>query len=318
MLAIDQFATRLLPDDFSDDYRAYNATGDGNCLYNSISICLAGNESLAPMLRRHCADELSKHAAVYANHPHIQRVAREIGETTTFLWHNLLGEDSLEFAGTEGMLAGLQFEGNCTATPKRWGSLVNVLALSTVLQEEIISIFPDVPLHFRTLVHTTIKPARKIKAIKHPQKHRIAILWSRDGGFDTRPGSVYQPNHVVPVLKRNTLSMKRSTQATMSMFLKPTKHAKPCVTMSCSDLSSDSSQPIAVDTNVPDNLRWSTASATQPHNEAHSDSSQLTSTQSLEDTANDAGQQMSAHQTHIEAGSNSGQPITTRKREYGA
>ena len=151
------------------------------------------------------------------------------------------------------MLAGLQFEGNCT--PKRRGSLVNVLALSTVLQEVITSIFPDVPLHFRTLVHTTVKPARKIKAIKHPQKHRIAILWSRDGSFDTRPGSVYQPNHVVHVLKRSSISMKRSTQATMSMFLKPTKHAKPCVTISCSDLSSDSSQPMAVDTDVPDKLK---------------------------------------------------------------
>ena len=79
----------------------------------------------------------------------------------------------------------------------------------------------------------------------------------------------------------------------MSMFLKPTKHAKPCVTISCSDLSSDSSQPIAVDTNVPDYLRWSTASATQPHIDAHRNSGQLTSTQSLEDSANDAGQQMS-------------------------
>ena len=72
-------------------------------------------------------------AAICANHPHVQSVAREIGETTTFLWRNLLGKDSLQFAGTKGMLAGLQFEGNCTATPKRWGSLVNVLALSTVL-----------------------------------------------------------------------------------------------------------------------------------------------------------------------------------------
>ena len=53
---------------------------------------------------------------------------------------------------TKGMLAGVPFEGNCTATPKRWGSLVNVLALSTFLQEDIISIFPDVPLHVRTLV----------------------------------------------------------------------------------------------------------------------------------------------------------------------
>ena len=88
--------------------------------------------------------------------------------------------------------------------------------------------------------------------------------------------------------------MKRSTQATMSMFLKPTKHGKPCVTISCSDLSSDSSQPIAVDTNVPDNLRWSTASATQPHIEAHSDSGELTGTQSLEDSAHDAGQKTSA------------------------
>ena len=72
-------------------------------------------------------------AAICANHPHIQSVAMEIGETTTFLWHNLLGEDSLQFTGTKGMLAGLQFEGNCTAAPKRRGSLVNVLDLSTVL-----------------------------------------------------------------------------------------------------------------------------------------------------------------------------------------
>ena len=80
----------------------------------------------------------------------------------------------------------------------------------------------------------------------------------------------------------------------MSMFLKPTKHAKSCVTISCSDLSSDSSQLIAVDTNVPDNLRWSTTSATQPHIDTHSDSGELTGTQSLEDSANNAGQKMSA------------------------
>ena len=34
MLAIDLFATHLLPDDSSDDYRAYNAKGDGNCVNN--------------------------------------------------------------------------------------------------------------------------------------------------------------------------------------------------------------------------------------------------------------------------------------------
>ena len=92
-------------------------------------------------------------------------------------------------------------------------------------------------------------------------------------------------------------------------------HAKPCVTISGSDLSSDTSQLIVVDANVPDNLRWSTASATQPHIDAHSDSGELTGTQSLEDSANDAGQQMSAHQTRIDAGSKSGQPITARNRK---
>ena len=81
------------------------------------------------MLRRHCADEVSKHAAIYANHAHIQRVAREIGETTTVFWHNLLGEDSLPS----------NIHRN-TALPLFWvGMEVSTLGLASATQSHIVA-----------------------------------------------------------------------------------------------------------------------------------------------------------------------------------
>ncbi|KAL3889926.1 hypothetical protein ACJMK2_002243 [Sinanodonta woodiana] len=44
-------------------------TGDGNCLYNAISILLHGNESLATQLRYLTCIQLVKNMGAYMNHP---------------------------------------------------------------------------------------------------------------------------------------------------------------------------------------------------------------------------------------------------------
>jgi len=43
----------------------------------------------------------------------------------------------------------------------RWCSIVNVMAWSTILGREIVSLFPDVPYVLRTLYHKIITPLRK-------------------------------------------------------------------------------------------------------------------------------------------------------------
>ena len=76
--------------------------------------------------------------------------------------------------------------------------------MSTVLQENIVSMFPDVPLPYRPLVHCVVKPLRQDKRLppylKPDHETPIVILWTRDGTVDNQPGAVYTPNHIVPLL----------------------------------------------------------------------------------------------------------------------
>lgn len=65
----DTFASILKPDDIPADLVPTKVTGDSNCLFNSASINLVGNEDLSVILRLLTAAELYLHADFYANHP---------------------------------------------------------------------------------------------------------------------------------------------------------------------------------------------------------------------------------------------------------
>lgn len=57
----DTLARSLLPDDFQH-FVPLQSTGDGNCLFNSTSITLHGNEKLAGLLRLLVTCELLAHS----------------------------------------------------------------------------------------------------------------------------------------------------------------------------------------------------------------------------------------------------------------
>lgn len=65
----DTFASLLMPDDIPANLNPTKVTGNGNCLFNSASINLVGNEDLSVVLRLLTAAELYLHADFYANHP---------------------------------------------------------------------------------------------------------------------------------------------------------------------------------------------------------------------------------------------------------
>lgn len=65
----DKLATQLLPDDIPDGLVPKKVTGDGNCLFNAVSVHLVGNQRLSLALRVLTAVELYLHADFYAHHP---------------------------------------------------------------------------------------------------------------------------------------------------------------------------------------------------------------------------------------------------------
>ncbi|KAJ7391232.1 hypothetical protein OS493_019363 [Desmophyllum pertusum] len=81
----DTFASILKPDDIPADLVPTKVTGDGNCLFNSASINLVGNEDLSVILRLLTAAELYLHANFYANHPRYNQPDMTMSEASKLM-----------------------------------------------------------------------------------------------------------------------------------------------------------------------------------------------------------------------------------------
>ena len=66
---VDQLSRSILPKDIAANLVPLKATGNGNCLFNSASILLIGDESLHGVLRLLTAAEIFLHNNFYGNHP---------------------------------------------------------------------------------------------------------------------------------------------------------------------------------------------------------------------------------------------------------
>lgn len=66
---VDTLSQVLMPHDIPANLTPTNVTGDGNCLFNSVSAILVGSEDLAVTLRLLTTAELYLHRDFYAEHP---------------------------------------------------------------------------------------------------------------------------------------------------------------------------------------------------------------------------------------------------------
>jgi hypothetical protein len=64
----DTLASILLPTDVPEELIPVKVTADGNCLYNSASVLVTGDQSLSNILRLLTAVELYLHSHFYAHH----------------------------------------------------------------------------------------------------------------------------------------------------------------------------------------------------------------------------------------------------------
>ena len=65
----DCFSDLLLPDDIPEQRIPVRVKSDGNCLFNSGSVLMTGDEDLSAELRLLTAAELFLHVDYYAYHP---------------------------------------------------------------------------------------------------------------------------------------------------------------------------------------------------------------------------------------------------------
>ena len=79
-----------------------------------------------------------------------------------------------------------------------WSSLMHIMALATVICRPIFTIYPNCAEGIRPLLHGLVKPRDYMPGMVS-DNDCFDILWSRDGGLDSRPNAVYVPNHLVPL-----------------------------------------------------------------------------------------------------------------------
>ena len=192
------------------------------------SASFPGDTSCAPQLRAAVATELFTHAKQYAEHPLFIQASDVMGGVSTIL-QSLL---TLSLDGDATMI--IKQEALLSNSNRRWSSLLNVMALATVLNKPIVSHFPDVEHYASDLYRSTLEPLQHENPnlpsfnIASDQHTSIQILWTRDGSFD-HSMNVFVPNHVVAVIKPCKIPSQIVTSSTETSAMDETSDQSPPV-----------------------------------------------------------------------------------------
>ena len=199
----DDLGTSLIPDDIaakpSGNPVALKSTGNGNCLYNSASLLLCGDESRSEGLRILVAGELYFNAEYYADHEIFRNTVSELSEVqeSTLFTVALSVDGDQILAGGGSRIDAIKAEALAGCKNGVWGSLVHMMALASVIRRPIYSLYPEVTFRYRPLMHKLLNPR---EASLDCEVEPLFILWSRQGSLDNRPNTWFTPNHFVPVI----------------------------------------------------------------------------------------------------------------------
>ena len=222
-------AQSLVPPDVPPNLIAHKVVGDGNCLYHAISVSLVGSMEYSTILRMLTAIELFENPHYYANHPRFREALQSgcpFGDATVFTL--ALKESGMaEWERSNNRVSAIQHEAIGGCEIGEWSSLMHIMALSTVIGQPIFTIYPSCSKAIRPLLQGLIKP-RIQTSNKIADNNCFYILWSRDGGLDSRPNAIYVPNHFVPLFQREQvvkteISQKDSKVAVGTTKKKPRK-----------------------------------------------------------------------------------------------
>ena len=194
---VDHYAEQFLPTDSPDDFLPLIASSNGNCLYNSVSLLLVGNESMSSELRvrtslallqlkdyfmksdsQAVTDMIKEQLLLYS--PYAEHDYRLNNKTVT--------QNELEMV--------LINEIHNTVTDKKWSGMWQIQALATSIDMAILSVYPSHNLRIRSLFHKLVTP------LFHAGEtiHVLPVMWS---GYTAN--NLFTANHFVPLVHKTCL-----------------------------------------------------------------------------------------------------------------
>ena len=139
-----------------------------------------GDESLCNYLRVCVSIELYLEGNYYVEHPYTVSKQLSIPQHANYVFSmSLSNEATFELQNShESKLLCIKRQ---AFTAKEWGSLVSVLALSNVVDSQIMSIYPASGTDYDTIMNEVIIPRRGTGGMLH-------ILWPRTTSLATQSG----------------------------------------------------------------------------------------------------------------------------------
>ncbi|XP_057316227.1 52 kDa repressor of the inhibitor of the protein kinase-like [Hydractinia symbiolongicarpus] len=193
----DLVAETFIPTFAKDKFIALKSQASGNCLYSSVSLFLCGDNSLVRKLRTLTSLELYLNSGFYIKHPTIIS-AYEKGKGVYFNnFRNILGgllvsHAALDSGKTADAL--IKVEAMHNIKNFEWCSFVCVLALSSAISRNIITLYPDCGhAKLKLLYSQNIEP--RDSAVSSTSLH---ILLCYCGTLPTQ--IEFKHNHFVPLL----------------------------------------------------------------------------------------------------------------------
>ena len=113
---------------------------------------------------------------------------------------------SVDIQDGRDRIVALKRQAMWTCRNKQWAGLVEMMALSTVIRNDVYSVYPDASPAMRPLFHGLIKPR-----IARDASRTCYIMWSRCSSFDNE--GVFQPNHFVSLSEVHIEEKRAKTYA---------------------------------------------------------------------------------------------------------
>lgn len=217
------------------DFAPITTTGDGNCLFNAVSI-LSGDENLAGILRLQTVAELFAHSDFYANHPHFPAASQTSGYAVSTLLSIFLSDDKAQaiFNGSKAnAYLAIECLASVSAKPFIFESPYHILALASMIGKPIQSVYPNIPTsrRIRIAIQGIFFPIQIYgNDSAYDTRALIRIMWSRTA---SSPIFNWQPNHFVPLINKSstTLFSPPISYADAAKSMKKTASKKSLPTM---------------------------------------------------------------------------------------
>ncbi|XP_070706031.1 vertnin [Pempheris klunzingeri] len=194
---VDDIAHGLYPADAPSGLLPLNCKGEGNLLFDAVSMLLVGNTGLSLELQVRTVVEMVLWKRYYLSGMIDSKMMLQA------VRFSLCAEESEDMLNLPVTVLEAIFDADVKAScfPGSYANMWHVYALSSVLQFNIYSVYPMFNLKIRPYFNRVIRP-RTWPKDSEPQT--LHIMWSGE----LQSGSLFRPNHFVALVQTSDLIVR--------------------------------------------------------------------------------------------------------------